>query len=205
MTGNLTQVALASVDVLHARQDDSESDETSKTRLIFSGLSLLGFCLGAFLTSRFKSNTTKSRMRLVTLSLIHITLTTIVLLLVTLAHQRLPNDPLLTFLLALSMGSQSSASISLGSHPYSTTVVFTNPLTQLVSDEHFPRVLLAGYRSPSASGHRALSIALLLVGAVIGAVALDWIGVVGALLTLTGCQIGVLVAWATWAGENQEQ
>lgn len=203
MTGNLTQVALSSVAVIH--QTDQEKNTR---RILFSGLSVVGFCIGAFGVSRFMAGHLRSRLRLVFNATAHVLITTVVILIVTLSDMTLKKDPLLVFLLAISMGSQSAASISLGAHPYSTTVVFTNPLTQVCADRYFPSLLVPIKPSrdehESDARHRALSIVLLMSGAVVGAVILEWVNVTGALVALAASQAVVALAWALAEGEQEE-
>lgn len=215
MTGNLTQVALSAVGVLHSDElHDPKEHAEMRSRLMFSGFAISGFCLGAFLTSRFRAadeRQRRQRLRLVALTSMHVLITALVVLLLTVgvvgAHPlRLSHDPILALLLALSMGSQSSMSISLGAHPYSTTVVFTNPLTQLCSDRYIASALVpfttARNRQESSARHRAASIGLLLLGAIVGAFILEWMGVLAAMGALLGCQVAVALAWATFNGEG---
>lgn len=191
MTGNLTQLALALVQFIlppaHRGDHRSESvsvsllqggaDAKPTNRLLLSSLALLGFSLGAFLCSRFvlipqkgdhTSGSTPTRGKYVSLALLH-TLPFLIYPALQKAdgadaiQDDLISSSWLLLLLALPLGSQSHAALSLGKHPFSTTVVFTSSLSSFCSD-----LSILPYSATRQTAQRAASILALVLGAALG-------------------------------------
>lgn len=190
MTGNLVQLVLALTECVLLQQPSSEphhsagdsAQESSASRLLLSSTALLGFCIGAFLCSRFvfrpkrgeahnsRLTSRPTRRKYIIISLIHL-----LPFLVFPALQRGARDVTadsslsvrmsswLLLLLAMPFGSQSHASLSLGQHPYSTTVVFTSSLSSLCSD-----LSILPVSATRQTAKRASSIFALLLGASLG-------------------------------------
>ncbi|CAO1624192.1 unnamed protein product [Parajaminaea phylloscopi] len=190
MTGNLTQLALALVEsVLPSRSPSGvtylvvgdPSRASSNGRLLLSSMAVLGFCVGSFMCSRFvlrpkRGNGSSgapsrcTRRKYVLLSLAHV-LPFLIYPVLQRTHPDASEDPnhsvrqsaWLLFLLAIPLGSQSHAALSLGKHPFATTVVFTSSLSSLCSD-----ISILPYSATSQTGQRASSILALVVGATLG-------------------------------------
>lgn len=244
MTGNLVQIALSIVIYSHItllraiRSDDdrglvgsvfSQTDqqqmEDAMQRLLYSGIAIACFGLGAYLSSHLSSSpriitrylhwTATTRGRLVVLPLLYSALTLLLsIFLLTPGATPIPHCLLLTFL-SFQAGSQASSALSLGGTPYSTTVVFTNPFTQVMSSNEFPGIFLPSSDSSTASSksktrQQAWSILLLVLGAIVAAVIIDVhpqgqareggtndVGVLEwALLTLGALQLILAAMWA---------
>lgn len=215
MTGGLTQLAISGMawfrfvlrDWLtgsssHSWQQDQKAAKHRNeafNRIVLSATTIVFFSLGGYLAAHIKAPFTvqgSTRGRYVLLSFLQSLATTIVILLLVFPNTRLSleKDPVLLGLLSLAMGSQAIQALSLGSKAYSTTVVFTSSLSQLVGSAVFPAFLLPASmtsRSPSSSlgsgsedekarrtsisqsRHQLLSIVLLMAGAAVGSILIE--------------------------------
>ncbi|PWN18040.1 hypothetical protein BCV69DRAFT_301499 [Microstroma glucosiphilum] len=213
MTGGLTQLAISGMawfrfvvrDWLTEPSPGSwEQDQKSakhrdeaSNRIVLSVTTVVFFSLGGYLASHIKAPFTvqsSTRGRYVLLSFLQSLATTIVILLLVFSNTRLSleKDPILLGLLSLAMGSQAIQALSLGSKAYSTTVVFTSTLAQLVGAAVFPAFLFpvsltsphhsriassedekARRTSISQSRHQCLSIVLLMAGAAVGSILIE--------------------------------
>lgn len=215
MTGGLTQLAISGMawfrfvlrDWLtassshswHQDQKAAKHKEEAFSRIVLSATTVVFFSLGGYLAAHIKSPFTvqrSTRGRYVLLSFLQCLATTIVILLLVVPNHRLSleKDPILLGLLSLAMGSQAIQALSLGSKAYSTTVVFTSSLAQLVGSAVFPAFLFpvsmtssnnvssssagsedekARRTSISQSRHQGLSILLLMAGAAVGSILIE--------------------------------
>lgn len=187
------------------------ANPSGSTRWIKSGTSILSFCLGSFLFSRYhRAFSAKRRWVLISAVLLQLLCIIVAALIVTLVSGSPPAESddglywhVLVPLALVAFQSSGQAVISRALEYNSlTSVVLTSIYCDLFSDAK----LFAGLTENAERNRRTAAPLLLLVGAILGGV---WsktdVGIIGALWMAGALKFVVMVTWIFWPAEKESE